>query len=126
MKKSIPIEALALVAIGTLLGYLAATTDAARIVAAVAPTTASVSNSDDAAACDTESCCQSPRDRGYLLAMAASVQVGATVTAQADKKPDILVSFGDDIGQTNVSAYSMGLMGYSPSLISFSAPRRRR
>ena len=30
----------------------------------------------------------------------------------ANKKPNILVIFGDDIGQTNVSAYSMGLMGY--------------
>src|SRR5205807_6617942 len=28
------------------------------------------------------------------------------------KKPNILVIFGDDIGQTNVSAYSMGMMGY--------------
>jgi arylsulfatase A-like enzyme len=28
------------------------------------------------------------------------------------KKPNILVIFGDDIGQTNVSAYSLGLMGY--------------
>lgn len=27
-------------------------------------------------------------------------------------KPNILVIFGDDIGQTNVSAYSFGLMGY--------------
>src|SRR3954447_10454927 len=33
------------------------------------------------------------------------------VSAQA-KKPNILVIFGDDIGQTNVSAYSMGVMGY--------------
>jgi len=28
------------------------------------------------------------------------------------RKPNILVIFGDDIGQTNVSAYSFGLMGY--------------
>ncbi len=28
------------------------------------------------------------------------------------RKPNILVIFGDDIGQTNISAYSMGLMGY--------------
>lgn len=28
------------------------------------------------------------------------------------KKPNIIIIWGDDIGQTNVSAYSMGLMGY--------------
>src|SRR6476646_9374997 len=33
-------------------------------------------------------------------------------TPSSGKKPNILVIFGDDIGQTNVSAYSMGLMGY--------------
>jgi arylsulfatase A-like enzyme len=32
--------------------------------------------------------------------------------AQAQDKPNILVIFGDDIGITNVSAYSSGLMGY--------------
>ena len=31
---------------------------------------------------------------------------------QSGKKPNFLVIFGDDIGQTNVSAYSMGLMGF--------------
>jgi hypothetical protein len=37
--------------------------------------------------------------------------------AAAQDKPNILVIFGDDIGQTNVSAYSMGLMGYkTPSI----------
>ena len=30
----------------------------------------------------------------------------------ADKKPNIVIIWGDDIGQTNVSAYSDGLMGY--------------
>jgi len=29
-----------------------------------------------------------------------------------DRKPNILVIFGDDIGQTNISAYSHGVMGY--------------
>jgi arylsulfatase len=28
------------------------------------------------------------------------------------RKPNILVIFGDDIGQSNISAYSFGLMGY--------------
>jgi len=56
-----------------------------------------------------------------ILALAGMVTTGsaqekkgaakAPVAAPA-KKPNILVIFGDDIGQTNVSAYSMGLMGY--------------
>jgi arylsulfatase len=33
-------------------------------------------------------------------------------SAQAADKPNILVIWGDDVGQTNVSAYSMGMMGY--------------
>jgi arylsulfatase len=38
----------------------------------------------------------------------------APVLAQTEpaKKPNILVIFGDDIGQSNISAYTMGLMGY--------------
>ena len=32
--------------------------------------------------------------------------------AQKNKKPNILVIWGDDIGQFNVSAYNMGMMGY--------------
>ena len=47
-----------------------------------------------------------------LLTLLASILVLPTgVLAQA-KKPNILVIFGDDIGQTNVSAYSKGMMGY--------------
>jgi len=33
--------------------------------------------------------------------------------AQAADKPNILVIWGDDIGQTNISAYSRGMMGYT-------------
>jgi arylsulfatase A-like enzyme len=32
--------------------------------------------------------------------------------APSSRKPNILVIFGDDIGQSNISAYSFGLMGY--------------
>jgi arylsulfatase A-like enzyme len=34
-------------------------------------------------------------------------------SALAQKKPNILVIFGDDIGQSNISAYSRGLMGFT-------------
>jgi len=38
-------------------------------------------------------------------------------SAFAQKKPNILVIFGDDIGQTNISAYSFGVVGYkTPNL----------
>jgi len=36
----------------------------------------------------------------------------AIVFAQQTNKPNILVIWGDDIGQFNVSAYNMGMMGY--------------
>jgi arylsulfatase A-like enzyme len=36
----------------------------------------------------------------------------AAQPAGGAKKPNILVIFGDDVGQTNVSAYSFGVMGY--------------
>lgn len=43
----------------------------------------------------------------------ASDASAATTTASNNgAKPNILVIFGDDIGQTNISAYSMGLVGY--------------
>lgn len=35
-----------------------------------------------------------------------------SASAQDAAKPNILVIFGDDIGQTNISAYSFGVMGY--------------
>ncbi len=37
--------------------------------------------------------------------------VAATAQKQS-KKPNICIIWGDDIGQSNISAYSMGLMGY--------------
>lgn len=46
------------------------------------------------------------------LASAVSVLLLAGAPAQAQEKPNILVIWGDDIGQSNISAYTMGLMGY--------------
>jgi arylsulfatase A-like enzyme len=51
---------------------------------------------------------------GLTVLTASTALVGAAGTAQAAdaKKPNILVIWGDDIGQFNVSAYNMGMMGY--------------
>jgi arylsulfatase len=53
---------------------------------------------------------------GMVAAVGAVLAAGAIVPQKADaqknSKPNILVIFGDDIGTTNVSAYSGGLMGY--------------
>ncbi len=59
--------------------------------------------------------------RQMLMSGAAVVAAAGTVTGVATKavaqtasgdKPNILVIWGDDIGQSNISAYSRGMMGY--------------
>ena len=55
-----------------------------------------------------------------LAAVSVIASNGSVLVAQAQqqpaassgKKPNFLVIFGNDIGLTNISAYSMGLMGY--------------
>ena len=47
------------------------------------------------------------------LAVMTAMAVGDVETrAQTPKPPNILVIWGDDIGESNISAYSLGLMGY--------------
>ncbi len=46
------------------------------------------------------------------LIVTLAVSLMATAHAATGDKPNILFIWGDDIGQTNVSAYSMGVMGY--------------
>lgn len=55
--------------------------------------------------------------RRFILAAAAAVasiwmSTGAQAAPQTTKKPNILIIWGDDIGQFNVSAYNHGMMGY--------------
>ncbi|WP_285164702.1 arylsulfatase [Shewanella goraebulensis] len=53
-----------------------------------------------------------------FLGVTAAVTLGLlSASAAAASKPNILVIWGDDIGQANVSAYTFGLMGYqTPSI----------
>src|SRR5262245_4412347 len=47
-----------------------------------------------------------------LAPAARSQQAPAPAAVPGGRRPSILVIFGDDIGQTNLSAYSFGVMGY--------------
>jgi hypothetical protein len=49
---------------------------------------------------------------GSLAAIAAATLATASAVAQQQQqKPNIVIIWGDDIGQSNVSAYSRGMMG---------------
>ncbi|MBF4515195.1 arylsulfatase [Flavobacterium sp. ANB] len=50
--------------------------------------------------------------KNAILLFALVFFPGFQVEAQNTKKPNVLIIWGDDIGTTNVSAYSDGLMGY--------------
>ncbi len=48
---------------------------------------------------------------GQGFAALVAISIATPVFAQTEK-PNILVIWGDDIGQSNISAYTMGVMGY--------------
>ena len=53
------------------------------------------------------------KKRNFIVSL--MLMIGFVLTAGlalAAEKPNILVIWGDDIGITNISAYSRGLMGY--------------
>jgi arylsulfatase A-like enzyme len=51
-------------------------------------------------------------ERGLALGLAVIGLVLSTPTHAQDNKPNIVVIWGDDIGQFNVGAYNHGMMGY--------------
>src|SRR5512135_3616531 len=50
------------------------------------------------------------------LAALAALICGAVASHAADKKPNIVVIFGDDIGTWNVGVYTHGMMGRTPNI----------
>jgi hypothetical protein len=109
MKHPIP---LALV-VGGVAGWAAASGPFGKAILKADPIAAPSANGDEAA---------TPPERLLALAEAESTAAesaptvaepkSATATAQADRKPNILVIFVDDVGVANISAYTHGLVGY--------------
>ncbi len=52
------------------------------------------------------------RSATFAIAGLAFVLIATAVPATAQDQPNILVIWGDDIGRSNISAYTMGMMGY--------------
>ncbi len=52
------------------------------------------------------------KSHALALALATSVLLSSAVQAQQQRPPNVLIIWGDDIGQFNVSAYNLGMMGY--------------
>ncbi len=55
------------------------------------------------------------RQRTRVMAFAVlfvALALAAGPTFAQEKKPNIVIIWGDDIGQSNISAYTKGLMGY--------------
>ena len=48
-----------------------------------------------------------------LVCVFSAVASAQSPVPSSGKKPNILVIFGDDVGQTNISAYSYGVVGYT-------------
>ena len=49
---------------------------------------------------------------GSLALIAGATSVSAPAVAQQQQRPNIVIIWGDDIGQSDISAYSHGLMGF--------------
>ena len=96
------------------MGYLAASSHTeAPLNAAVATEqqgASSVQPTPSALKC--EGGCDDGLTRSDLVQLAKHNQFVSAQAAQAGKKPNILVLWGDDIGVHNISAYNHGIMGY--------------
>jgi arylsulfatase len=51
-------------------------------------------------------------NKALVATVAAAVALGSPLWAQDGEQPNILVIWGDDVGQSNISAYTFGMMGY--------------
>jgi arylsulfatase len=117
--RSSRLHIVAVITLGGTLGYLTAAAGPENVISAsLVPklafgNLASQSVYPDKAqrASQARCCCSEVAHKEELLVLAGD-NAAAAVVQEPDKKPNILVIWGDDIGQSNISAYTMGLVGY--------------
>lgn len=107
---------LSFVGLGVLLGYIAANTDIDSVRPAEATQNGGQSRSEQSSSTEPVNIENNEDRTKSKLLVATNEQelaaVSTTVQQRTGKKPNILVIWGDDIGQSNISAYTKGLMGY--------------
>ena len=113
MLKNTKVLAVALIGLGMLLGYAAASGKLNPAQWARAGQPASTATADQPAGAPERqvNCCDG-MNKGQLVAFANHNERVAAQAQKDGKKPNICIIWGDDIGQSNISAYTMGLMGY--------------
>ncbi|MFT3882805.1 MAG: arylsulfatase [Gemmatales bacterium] len=104
---------MAVLAVGALLGWLVSTGSLRFDSSAYAGSDKSSSTVKPVCLqADGGDCCEGA-NKAVMLTTLQQHNAGVQAKAVQDgKKPNILVMWGDDIGTTNISAYSSGLMGY--------------
>ncbi len=113
MIRRIHVGALVVMAIGSVLGFGAAMGTVNPDQIARGDQTASITTVDRPAAfAEQPSGSCAGVNKGGLLALAAHNQAVLAESQASGKKPNICIIWGDDIGQSNISAYSLGVMGY--------------
>src|SRR5579871_2232258 len=120
MLKNTTVQMIAMLAVGGLLGYAAASgkLDAFR-QASAQPPQPTVSEKPSSSVESTLDCCSEGVTKGQLVAMADPKVQQAVAKAQAanGKKPNIIFIMGDDIGWFQIGAYHRGIMsGKTPNL----------
>ena len=111
MWRSSKFTMLAVLAVGAAFGYLAATSKLnpfATTDATASPREAVIAKSAESPPA-ASGCCEGINKAQLLAAHNKLVEVKAQ---ESGKKPNILIIWGDDIGQSNLSCYTRGLLGY--------------
>lgn len=112
MNRSWITRSLATAAVGAFVGYFAASAELQTSIQGSTGDAVPVPNQVAPTQEPEGACCSGGLSRNDQVALANHNLIVAAAAAQSGKKPNICIIWGDDIGQSNISAYTHGLMGY--------------